>query len=305
MSDTPDIPGLPEPPPEPQSGSESGPKIGVDSWVASHGDRSGRSGPIGSVTRAWESIPDVARFLAFFAIALSLPFWLLKSEGDLFNFGLFTLIFIGMGLGLNVDVGFAGLLDLGYVAAFGIGGYAYALLSSGYYGIHWPAEAVIPIAMLAAVVPAAILGFSSRRLLGDYLAIVTLFFAEAFLVFTNVSNPTIFGKGITGGANGIPQADPLTFFGYQLTSSKQLYFFLVGAVARGRRGSLSRQPVTDGARVAGVAGGPARRRGDEHPRQPAQDPCLHLQLGSGRPVRRDLRRRSSRPPCRRTTASGC
>jgi len=231
MSDTPDTPGPPEPPPEPQSSAESGPKIGVDSWVASHGGRSGRSGPIGSISRAWESIPDVARFLAFVAIALSLPFWLLKSEGDLFNFGLFTLLFIGMGLGLNVDVGFAGLLDLGYVAAFGIGGYAYALLSSGYYGIHWPAEVVIPIAMLAAVIPAAVLGFSARRLLGDYLAIVTLFFAEAFLVFTNVSNPTIFGKGITGGANGIPQADPLTFFGYQLTSSKQLYFFLVGAVA--------------------------------------------------------------------------
>jgi ABC-type branched-subunit amino acid transport system permease subunit len=85
--------------------------------------------------------------------------------------------------------------------------------------------------MLAAAVPAAILGFSARRLLGDYLAIVTLFFAEAFLVFTNVANPTIAGKGVTGGANGIPQLDPLTFFGYELTTTKQLYFFLVGAVA--------------------------------------------------------------------------
>ena len=229
MSETPDSPGPPEPPPEPQAEAESGPQIGVDSWVASHGGRT-RRGPLGRMAWAWESIPEAARFLAFFALALSLPFWLLKSEGDLFNFGLFTLLFIGLGLGLNVDVGFAGLLDLGYVAAFGIGGYAYALLSSGYYGIHWPAEAAIPIAMLAAAIPAAIIGFSARRLIGDYLAIASLFFAEAFLVFTNVSNPTLFGKGVTGGANGIPQVDPLKFFGYELTSTKQLYFFLVGSV---------------------------------------------------------------------------
>jgi branched-chain amino acid transport system permease protein len=226
MSETPDTPATPQPPPEP----ESGPRIGVDSWVARQQGGGRGSGPRGRLTWAWESTPDAAKLLAFLALALSLPFWLLKSEGDLFNFGLFTLLFIGMGLGLNVDVGFAGLLDLGYVAAFGIGGYAYALLSSGYYGIHWPAEATIPIAMLAAAIPAAILGFSARRLLGDYLAIVTLFFAEAFLVFTNVSNPTVFGKGLTGGANGIPQVDPLKFFGYELTSTKQLYFFLVGSV---------------------------------------------------------------------------
>ncbi len=226
MSDTPDTPGLPEPPPEP----ESGPQVGVDSWVASHEGRTQR-GPLGWFARGWESTPDAVKLLAFVAIAASLPFWLLTSEGDLFNFGLFTLLFIGFGLGLNVDVGWAGLLDLGYVAALGIGAYTYAILSSGYYGIHWPAEATLPIAMGVAMIPAAILGFSARRLLGDYLAIVTLFFAEAFLVFTNVANPTIFGRGLTGGANGIPQLDPLTFFGHQITSTKGLYFFLVGAVA--------------------------------------------------------------------------
>ena len=226
MSDTPDTPGLPEPPPEP----EPGPQVGVDSWVASHEGRTQR-GPLGRLARGWESTPDALKLLAFVAIAVSLPYWLLHSEGDLFNFGLFTLLFIGLGLGLNVVVGWAGLLDLGYVAFYGIGAYAYALLSSPYYGIHWPAEAAIPIAMLAAAIPAAILGFSARRLLGDYLAIVTLFFAEAFLVFTNVANPTVAGKGLTGGANGIPQIDPLRFFGHTIKSTKGLYFFLVGAVA--------------------------------------------------------------------------
>jgi ABC-type branched-subunit amino acid transport system permease subunit len=222
MSDTPDTTDTPEP--------ESGPQVGVDSWVASHEGRTQR-GPLGWVAHTWDSTPDAVKLLAFVALAVSLPYWLLKSEGDLFNFGLFTLLFVGLGLGLNVVVGWAGLLDLGYVAFYGIGAYAYALLSSPYYGIHWPAEAAIPIAMVAAAIPAAILGFSARRLLGDYLAIVTLFFAEAFLVFTNVANPTIAGKGLTGGANGIPQVDSLRFFGHTIKSTKGLYFFLVAAVA--------------------------------------------------------------------------
>jgi ABC-type branched-subunit amino acid transport system permease subunit len=232
MSDASDTPGVPEPPPEPEAPvAEPGSGIGVDSWVAESDTRRARGrGPLGFLGWGWESAPDSAKLLAFVAIAASLPFWLLKSEGDLFNFGLFTLIFVGLGLGLQVVVGLAGLLDLGYVAFYGIGAYAYALLSSGYYGHHWPAEATLPIAMGAAVIPAAILGFAARRLLGDYLAIVTLFFAQAFLVFTNVTNPTLFGKGITGGANGIPNLDPLTFFGYKLTSTKQLYFFTLGAV---------------------------------------------------------------------------
>lgn len=228
MTDSFDTPDLPAPPPEPEPSSG----IGVDSWVAEADRRRLRGrGPLGLAAWGWESSPDSLKLLAFVAIAASLPFWLLSSEGNLFNFGLFTLIFVGLGLGLNVVVGLAGLLDLGYVAFYGIGAYAYALLSSPYYGIHWPAEATIPIAMGAAVIPAAILGFAARRLLGDYLAIVTLFFAQAFLVFTNVSNPTVFGKGLTGGANGIPLLDPLTFFGHKLTSTRALYFFLLGTVA--------------------------------------------------------------------------
>ena len=233
MSDASDTPGVPEPPEEPQA-SEAAPtsRIGVDSWVAEADERRKRGRrPLDLLGWGWESTPDTLKLLGFVALAASLPYWILKSEGDLFNFGLFTLLFIGLGLGLNVVVGLSGLLDLGYVAFYGIGAYAYAELSSPYYGIHWPAEATIPIAMLAAAIPAAILGFSSRRLLGDYLAIVTLFFAQAFLAFTNTANPTIHGKGFTGGANGIPQLDPLTFFGQKLVTTKALYFFLLGTIA--------------------------------------------------------------------------
>ena len=222
MSET---PGIPQPPEEPPK--EEASRIGIDSWVAESEGRRART-PGLLLARGWESSPDALKLLVFVAIASSVPFW--TNEGDLFIFGLFTLLYAALGLGLNVVVGFAGLLDLGYVAFYGIGAYAYALLSSSQYGIHWPAEASIPIAMAAAAIVGVFLGFSARRLLGDYLAIVTLFLGQAFVFFTGVANPTVAGKGLTGGANGIPQLDPLNLFGYKLTSTKQLYFFLLVVV---------------------------------------------------------------------------
>lgn len=221
MSEVPDTPALPEP-------DEA--RIGVDSWVAeSDRRRAQRRGPLGLVARGWESSPDSVKLLVFIAFASTLPFWL--NEGDLFSFGLFTLIYATLGLGLNVVVGWAGLLDLGYVAFYGIGAYGYALVSSPQYGIHWPAEAAIPAVMAATALLGLLLGFSARRLQGDYLAIVTLFFLQAFLAFTGTANPTVAGVGLTGGPNGIPNVDPLKFFGYELNSTKQQYFFLLGVLA--------------------------------------------------------------------------
>ena len=222
-----DTPDIPEPPSEEAT---PGSAIGVDSWVAEEaGRRAGGHGPFGVAARVWVSSPDAVKLLVFVAVASTLPFWL--NEGDLFNFGLFTLLYAALALGLNVVVGYAGLLDLGYVAFYGIGAYTYAELSSSQYGIHWPAEASIPVAMAAAALVGLVLGFSSRRLLGDYLAIVTLFFLEAFQAFTNTANPTVAGTGLTGGPNGIAGLDPLDIFGYRLYSVKQQYFFLVIVVA--------------------------------------------------------------------------
>src|SRR5580693_8837106 len=82
----------------------------------------------------------------------------------------------------------AGLLDLGYVAFFGAGAYGYALLSSnqlGTSGIHLPAYFSVPIVMIGAALLGLGVGLPSRRLIGDYLAIITLFFGEAFVEFTN------------------------------------------------------------------------------------------------------------------------
>lgn len=206
------------------------PRVGVDEWVAQvEGRTEGRSGLVGVLGRSVSGVPPGARLALFAVVAATLPLWM--DRGDLFAYGIFTLLYVLLGLGLNVVVGYAGLLDLGYVAFFGFGAYAYAELSSEQYGIHWPAAATIPVVVLSAALLGLILGIPSRRLLGDYLAIVTLFFGQAFVVFVNVGNPTVSGKGLTGGPNGIADIDPLNLFGYELTSrTQQFYFLLVAAV---------------------------------------------------------------------------
>ena len=120
-----------------------------------------------------------------------------------------------LALGLNVVVGWGGLLDLGYVAFYGIGAYAYALLDSDKLGIHLPTLVSIPLVVVIGAVAGFLVGLPSRRLVGDYLAIVTLFFLQLFLtVATN--GDQIFGHDITGGANGILNVDPLHLFGQAL-----------------------------------------------------------------------------------------
>ena len=96
-----------------------------------------------------------------------------------------TVLYMLLALGLNVVVGWGGLLDLGYVAFYGIGAYAYALLDSDKFGIHLPTprrrcRSSSSIGALAGL----LLGLPSRRLTGDYLAIVTLFFLQLFQTIT-------------------------------------------------------------------------------------------------------------------------
>lgn len=222
MSDEPNTPL-----PEPDEGAQT--RIGVDSWVAESDEREARKGGFfGPAARGWDASPDPVKLFLFIAVAGTLPFWM--NTGDLFIYGLFTVLYATLGLGLNVVVGFAGLLDLGYVAYFGIGAYGYALVSSEHYGIHWPTLASLPAVTVFTGLIGLGLGLTSRRLVGDYFAIVTLFFLQAFLVFTNTANPVIAGVGLTGGSSGIGNLDPLKFFGHSLTSVKQQYYFFLGVL---------------------------------------------------------------------------
>jgi branched-chain amino acid transport system permease protein len=208
---------------------EDRPRVGVDDWVASVETRKERRGGFAALGRWVDAyMPPWARLAIFAALAATLPLWM--DRGDLFAYGIFTLIYIMLGLGLNVVVGYAGLLDLGYVALFGFGAYFYALLSSEHYGIHWPSWISIPLVVVSTALLGLVLGIPSRRLLGDYLAIVTLFFGQAFVVFVNAANPTVAGMGLTGGPNGIADIDPNDIFGYELVSRTQQYFFILGVV---------------------------------------------------------------------------
>jgi ABC-type branched-subunit amino acid transport system permease subunit len=201
------------------------PRVGVDEWVAQVEERTEHPG---LARRFVGAVPPPARLALFAALAATLPLWM--GRGDLFVYGIFTLVYVLLGLGLNVVVGYAGLLDLGYVALFGFGAYSYALLSSEQYGIHWPSGLSIPLIVVATALLGLVLGIPSRRLLGDYLAIVTLFFGQAFVVFVNAANPTVAGKGLTGGPNGIADIDANDIFGYELTTRTQQFYFLLVVV---------------------------------------------------------------------------
>ncbi|GGE18576.1 branched-chain amino acid ABC transporter permease [Aureimonas endophytica] len=128
------------------------------------------------------------------------------------NFGIQILIYVMLGWGLNIVVGLAGLLDLGYVAFYAVGAYSYALLAINYDLSFW---VLLPLAGLFAASFGIMLGFPVLRLRGDYLAIVTLAFGEIIrLVLIN-------WRDFTGGAAGISSIPKVTMFG--------LYSFDIGA----------------------------------------------------------------------------
>jgi branched-chain amino acid transport system permease protein len=134
------------------------------------------------------------------------------------NVGLFIL----MGFGLNIVVGFAGLLDLGYVAFFAIGAYTMGLLTSaGHLGVaemsFWIA---IPICVLVAVFAGIMLGLPVLRMRGDYLAIVTLGFGEIIRIMAGSD----LLKPLTGGAQGILQIPKPDLFGFEFLQPEQLYY---------------------------------------------------------------------------------
>jgi branched-chain amino acid transport system permease protein len=208
------------------------PRIGVDEWVASVEERREQyRGVTGAVRRAWDALPPAGRLLVFLVPAAIFPF--VTSGGNLFRYGLITLIYALLALGLNLVVGFSGLLDLGYIAFFGFGAYTYGFVASGYTDRHWPAELAIPLAIVVAAVIGLVVGLPSRRLVGDYLAIVTLFFGQAFVVFANNAdqiNFPFFGHvDLTGDANGLDNIDPLDVFGWKVNTTKEFYFFTLGA----------------------------------------------------------------------------
>ncbi|NKB21165.1 MAG: high-affinity branched-chain amino acid ABC transporter permease LivM [Alphaproteobacteria bacterium] len=140
---------------------------------------------------------------AVIAFAIAFP-WLPFADRRLIDLATLVLIYVMLGWGLNIVVGLAGLLDLGYVAFYAIGAYSFALLSSNYDMSFW---ACLPVAAMLAAFLGILLGFPVLRLRGDYLAIVTLGFGEMIRII--LINWVDFTKG-PDGISGIPKP---TLFG--------------------------------------------------------------------------------------------
>jgi len=137
--------------------------------------------------------------------------------------------FILLALGLNIVVGFAGLLDLGYAAFFAIGSYSYAMLASGQFNIHIPFWVMLFVASAIAAIFGILLGAPTLRLRGDYLAIVPLGFGEIVpQTFLNLSQ-------YTNGPNGIISLDQPSFFGHSFgfSSATPYYYVLLALIALG------------------------------------------------------------------------
>ncbi|MBN8968789.1 MAG: high-affinity branched-chain amino acid ABC transporter permease LivM [Rhizobiales bacterium] len=162
----------------------------------------------------------LARFLgpALLVFTLLVPV-LFYNQRYMLDLGILVLTYVMLGWGLNIVVGLAGLLDLGYVAFYAVGAYSYALLATTFGLSFW---ICLPLAGILAAFWGMLLGFPVLRLKGDYLAIVTLAFGEIIrLVLLNWQN-------VTGGPNGISGVPRPSFFGIPLTPADDGLAALLG-----------------------------------------------------------------------------
>ncbi|MFB7279984.1 branched-chain amino acid ABC transporter permease [Streptomyces hydrogenans] len=167
---------------------------------------------------------------AFIAAAL-FPFT--QTDDQYATLGVYILIFATVALGLNIVVGLAGLLDLGYVAFLGVGAYAAALVSgapTSPFGVHFPFWAAILVGAAASVVFGVLIGAPTLRLRGDYLAIVTLGFGEIFRI-TVMNTDGTSGPDITNGSNGIASIPNLNLFGFDFGQAHTIAGFTIGRFA--------------------------------------------------------------------------
>jgi branched-chain amino acid transport system permease protein len=151
-----------------------------------------------------------------------------------------ALLYVLLAVGLNIVVGYAGLLDLGYVAFFAVGAYMYGLLASPHLietfpliaamfpaGLHMPLWVIVPVAAALAGLLGMLLGAPTLKLRGDYLAIVTLGFGEIIRVFLNNLDQPV---NITNGPKGLNQIDAIHFFGINLGKKLDVFGFEVASV---------------------------------------------------------------------------
>jgi branched-chain amino acid transport system permease protein len=185
-----------------------------------------------------------SKLLVFFVAAvvlLALPLFAQHFGQGWVRIMALALLYVLLALGLNIVVGYAGLLDLGYVAFYAVGAYLFALMASPHLwetfpavaamfpdGLHTPIWVIVPAAAFVAAIFGVLLGAPVLRLRGDYLAIVTLGFGEIIRVFlNNLEHPV----NITNGPRGIDRIDSMRIFGLDFGKSLQIGDYVIGSVA--------------------------------------------------------------------------
>ena len=179
-------------------------------------------------------------FLIAAAFLIALPLFAQQFGSGWVRIMALAMLYVLLALGLNLVVGYAGLLDLGYVAFYAVGAYMYALLASPQltenfpwiaamfpHGLHTPIWAVVPLAALLAAGFGVLLGTPVLKLRGDYLAIVTLGFGEIIRVFLNNLEQPI---NITNGPRGLDRIDSMNLFGFDFGKAKHIGDFTIPSV---------------------------------------------------------------------------
>ena len=280
-------------PETPPTAPQEGPAIGRDEWVARSGENIERLGLAGLVAR-FEELPALVRYGALLAPMVAWPF--LTGSDYLTQVGIDTLLYVLLALGLNVAVGWAGLLDLGYVAFYRL---RRLRLRPAGLGAVRPASggAVGDSADRAAhhgrrVPPRAAVLARLRRLPRDRDALLPPDLPRPPEQRRPARLPLPRRDpdwAITNGPNGISTVDPLEFFGRRLTSLDAYYWLLVGAIALVLARALPRQPLPHRPRLAGAARGLPGRGADEHAGDEVEAARVRRRRRRGRSGGRDLR----------------
>ncbi|MFF7471479.1 branched-chain amino acid ABC transporter permease [Streptomyces sp. NPDC008092] len=182
---------------------------------------------VSAITAKHRNITMTGAFLA----AAAFPFT--QSNDQYATIGVYILIFATVALGLNIVVGLAGLLDLGYVAFLGVGAYTAALVSgspSSPLHVQWPFWASALLGAVVAMIFGVVIGAPTLRLRGDYLAIVTLGFGEIFRI-TVLNLDGTSGPDVTNGSNGISSIPNLNILGFDFGAEHQILGSTIGRFA--------------------------------------------------------------------------
>ncbi|MBG0790502.1 MAG: branched-chain amino acid ABC transporter permease [Desulfovibrionaceae bacterium] len=170
----------------------------------------------GAIQAAYEKTPTWMVLAVVFALAVIYPLLTGRYAHDV---AIQVLVYVCLGLGLNIVIGLAGLLDLGYIAFYGVGAYTYALMSLHFGLSFW---LCLPVSAFFAAIAGCIIGYPTLRMRGDYLAIVTLGFGEIVRIILNN------WMALTNGPNGILSIPRPEIFGYSFRSLSSMYYVILG-----------------------------------------------------------------------------